>query len=50
MMHITENASAYLENIWLWVADHDIDDPLLEDAKNDMVRARHSFLIVTKSY
>ena len=22
MMHITPSASAYLENIWLWVADH----------------------------
>ncbi|KAF7177443.1 hypothetical protein CNMCM7691_005696 [Aspergillus felis] len=42
MMHITENASAYLENIWLWVADHDIDDPLLEDAKNDMIQVQCS--------
>ncbi|KAI9375354.1 pectate lyase superfamily protein-domain-containing protein [Aspergillus egyptiacus] len=38
MMHITEDASAYLENIWLWVADHDIDDPLLDDAQNNMVQ------------
>lgn len=25
MMHITQQASAYLENTWFWVADHDID-------------------------
>ncbi|KAJ4177603.1 hypothetical protein NW755_013757 [Fusarium falciforme] len=26
MLHITPKASAYLENIWVWAADHDIDD------------------------
>jgi glucan 1,3-beta-glucosidase len=27
-MHITPSASdLYLENVWLWTADHDIDDP-----------------------
>jgi glucan 1,3-beta-glucosidase len=27
-MHITPSASSlYLENVWLWTADHDIDDP-----------------------
>lgn len=25
MLHITPKASAYLENIWAWAADHDID-------------------------
>lgn len=25
MMRITEKASAYLENIWMWTADHDMD-------------------------
>jgi len=25
MMHITSTASAYLENVWLWTADHDLD-------------------------
>ena len=28
MLHITQQATAYLENVWLWVADHDIDSPL----------------------
>jgi glucan 1,3-beta-glucosidase len=27
MFHITTSGSAYLENVWLWTADHDIDDP-----------------------
>lgn len=27
MMHITNSASGYFENIWVWVADHDLDDP-----------------------
>lgn len=25
MMHITQQASAYLENVWFWVADHELD-------------------------
>lgn len=25
MMHITDWASAYLENVWLWTADHDLE-------------------------
>lgn len=25
MLHVTKDASIYLENSWLWVADHDID-------------------------
>lgn len=25
MMHITDRASAYLENVWLWTADHDLE-------------------------
>lgn len=26
MMHMTERSSGYLENVWLWVADHDMED------------------------
>jgi hypothetical protein len=26
LMHITSSASGYFENVWLWVADHDIED------------------------
>jgi len=26
-MHLTPQSSAYLENVWLWVADHDMDLP-----------------------
>jgi hypothetical protein len=25
MLHLTASSSAYLENIWAWVADHDFD-------------------------
>ncbi|KAF2162825.1 glycoside hydrolase family 55 protein [Zasmidium cellare ATCC 36951] len=29
-MHITKSAAGlYLENLWLWVADHDVEDPAL---------------------
>ena len=29
-MHITPSAAAlYMENVWLWTADHDVDDPTL---------------------
>ena len=28
-MHITKSASGlYMENVWLWTADHDLDAPL----------------------
>lgn len=26
LMHITKEASGYFENVWLWTADHDIED------------------------
>lgn len=38
MMHITKEASGYFENMWLWAADHMIDDGDLEDANNTMVQ------------
>jgi glucan 1,3-beta-glucosidase len=28
-MHVTKTATnLYLENVWLWTADHDLDDPI----------------------
>jgi hypothetical protein len=49
MMHLKPGASGYFENMWLWVADHMIDDPDLEDANNTMVQnsvyAARGFLI-----
>ncbi|KAL4754843.1 hypothetical protein BDW72DRAFT_200512 [Aspergillus terricola var. indicus] len=36
MLHLTPEASGYFENMWLWVADHLIDDLDLNDAYNDM--------------
>ncbi|PGH08809.1 hypothetical protein AJ80_07768 [Polytolypa hystricis UAMH7299] len=38
MMHITSEASGYFDNMWLWTADHDIDDPDLNDANNTMIQ------------
>lgn len=35
-MHLTRDASGYFDNMWLWTADHNIDDPNLDDAYNDM--------------
>jgi glucan 1,3-beta-glucosidase len=32
MLHITSGANGYFENMWAWVADHDLDD-----ASNTMV-------------
>lgn len=31
MMHITQTASAYFENTWFWVADHDLDRPYADN-------------------
>ncbi|EJP61727.1 Pectin lyase fold/virulence factor [Beauveria bassiana ARSEF 2860] len=38
MMHLTKSASGYFENMWLWGADHMIDDPDWVDPKNDMTQ------------
>ncbi|KAF3902986.1 hypothetical protein ABW20_dc0106112 [Dactylellina cionopaga] len=27
LLHLTKKSSAYLENVWAWVADHDVDIP-----------------------
>ncbi len=31
LMHVTHHASLYMEGSWLWVADHDIDTPSVEN-------------------
>lgn len=38
LMHVTPQASGYFENVWLWVADHDIDDPDWDDDNNFMTQ------------
>lgn len=38
MMHVTPGSSGYFENVWLWIADHDIDDPDLESDNNFMTQ------------
>lgn len=32
LMHVTSKSSAYFENVWAWVADHDLDNPANADA------------------
>ncbi|KAF6813967.1 glucan 1,3-beta-glucosidase [Colletotrichum plurivorum] len=32
LMQVTHDASGYFDNVWLWVADHDLDNPLNADA------------------
>ncbi|KAK3934568.1 glucan 1,3-beta-glucosidase [Diplogelasinospora grovesii] len=38
VMHLTYNSSGYFENMWLWTADHMIDDPNWNDDKNQMTQ------------
>ncbi|KAH7010780.1 pectate lyase superfamily protein-domain-containing protein [Microdochium trichocladiopsis] len=38
MMHLTRSGSAYIENAWYWVADHDLDDPTWVDNNNKMTQ------------
>ncbi|KAJ2894209.1 hypothetical protein MKZ38_007825 [Zalerion maritima] len=37
MMHVTPGASGYFENMWLWVADHQIDDTDTSSPLNPIV-------------
>lgn len=37
LLHLTPSASAYIENFWAWVADHDIDDSKPWSDTNDLV-------------
>ncbi|KAF1817732.1 glycoside hydrolase family 55 protein [Dissoconium aciculare CBS 342.82] len=38
LFHLTTQASGYFENMWLWTADHNIDDVELSNAKNPMIQ------------
>lgn len=41
LLYLTKTSSAYLENIWPWTADHDLDDkPSLSEAQVDIYVAR----------
>ncbi len=52
LFHLTSKASAYLDNMWLWVADHMADDEDLNSAVNDnpqvSVYSARGFLIESK--
>ncbi|KAI7915386.1 glucan 1 [Pyricularia oryzae] len=45
LMHITPGASAYLENVWLWAADHMVDGALPGRAERTSVYAARGMLI-----
>lgn len=30
MLHMTKGSTGYLENVWAWVADHDLDSGLAQ--------------------
>ena len=47
LLHITSTASAYLENVWAWTADHDMDDPL--NTMIDVYSARGTYAAVSSS-
>ncbi|RYO88204.1 hypothetical protein DL764_008763 [Monosporascus ibericus] len=34
MLHMTKESSGFFDNVWVWVADHDLDDPLNAEAFN----------------
>src|SRR5690606_34889895 len=38
LLHMTPQSSGYLENVWAWVADHDLDMP--EQTRIDVYVAR----------
>ncbi|KAI0198590.1 pectate lyase superfamily protein-domain-containing protein [Astrocystis sublimbata] len=36
LLHVTQKASGYFDNMWLWVSDHLVDDPDLNDPRNGL--------------
>ncbi|KAF4234129.1 hypothetical protein CNMCM6805_008835 [Aspergillus fumigatiaffinis] len=38
LLHITAKSSVYMENVWMWVADHDLDSP--EEVQVDIFSGR----------
>jgi hypothetical protein len=52
MLHLTPSSSAYLENVWGWVADHDLDDAQLSNDNNTMpmvnIFVARGFLVESK--
>ncbi|KAF7173027.1 hypothetical protein CNMCM5623_005136 [Aspergillus felis] len=38
LLHITAKSSVYMENVWMWVADHDLDSP--EEVQIDIFSGR----------
>lgn len=40
LLHLTSKSSGYFENVWAWVADHDLDQPPNVDSSIDIYSAR----------
>lgn len=45
LLHVTSEASAYFENMWAWVADHDLDSSL-DQTQIDIYVARGQYLFM----
>lgn len=43
MLHVTDGGSAYLENTWYWVADHDLE-PAANNSQIDVFNGRGVFI------
>lgn len=43
LLHLTQTSSAYLENLWVWVSDHDLDG-------NDQVSKMFSITNISKIF
>lgn len=40
LLHLKPGSGAYLDNIWAWTADHDLDDPPKSETQIDIYSAR----------
>ncbi|KAJ4230740.1 hypothetical protein NW757_013954 [Fusarium falciforme] len=54
LLHLTSGSTAYLENVWAWVADHDIDDPeqtqiSVYAARGILIESQRAWLWATSS-
>ncbi|KAI8649290.1 hypothetical protein NCS57_01465700 [Fusarium keratoplasticum] len=54
LLHLTSGSTAYLENVWAWVADHDIDDPKQTQisvyaARGILIESQRAWLWATSS-
>jgi hypothetical protein len=46
MLHLTTSSTAYLENVWAWTADHDLDTSAATQLDVYVARGTAIFLVV----